>query len=320
MSAELTADELNEYDAETVLLTDAAEQRIAEAEAEAGRLASEARAAKKRAKAEAGELRRMIRERADNRGQKRATLLDMVSPATSTAGAWRATLIKDSPLSDGIKAFLSFEPVRTLGELHDEIAAVTPDGGAPFGLAMGDLAEVRMKLAELADREAPDPAAIPEELWREYPIERWTRFGLTAKDVEKLAAGEVKRESDRRPVRTVGDLSNFSAPTSGGYSRQYADIKGIGTAGADRLSDAETRFWQWWQCDGQDEFARERGVIPSIRVTTELLTGDAAEPYRRVLEKASGHASNAGRGSEGDRGGDPGEAAADHYAEAGGEG
>jgi hypothetical protein len=296
MSAELTADELNEYDAETVLLTDAAEQRIAVAEAEAGRLASEARAAKKRAKAEAGELRRMIRERADNRGQKRATLLDMVSPATSTAGAWRATLIKDSPLSDGIKAFLSFEPVRTLGELHDEIAAVTPDGGAPFGLAMGDLAEVRMRLAELADREAPDPEPIDlEDLWRAYPIERWTRFGLTAKDVEKLAAGEVKRESDRRPVRTVGDLSNFSAPTSGGYSRQYADIKGIGTAGADRLSDAETRFWQWWQCDGQDEFARERGLI-------------------------RGDATTAGRGGEGDRGGDPGEADADHYAEAGGEG
>ncbi len=78
--------------------------------------------------------------------------------------------------------------------------------------------------------------------------------------MQKLEAGEVKRETGRRPIITVGDLSRFSEPTAGGYSRGYADIKGIGEAGATRISDAETSFWKWWQGGGEAEFATEKGA------------------------------------------------------------
>jgi hypothetical protein len=253
----MTEDELNAYDAETVRLTTAAEQRIAQAEAEAASAAGVAKARKKFAQSEAKELRKLIRERADGRGKDPApTLLDMVKPAAGGGSTWRDTPIKEMPIADGIKAFLSFEPCKTAGDLADEFAATTE---LPFGLAPGDVADVKAALAEMSAPRA-DCNAVLADLWRHYPVARWTRFGLTAKDVERLEAGEVKRESAARPIRTVGDLSDFSRPTASGYSRGYADVKGIGAAGADRISEAETRFWGWWNDGGQDEYAAERGL------------------------------------------------------------
>jgi len=103
-------------------------------------------------------------------------------------------------------------------------------------------------------------AVVPEDLWRAYPIERWARYGISAKDVERLAAGEVKKAGERFPITTVGDLSNFSKPSPSGWVNGYADIKGIGAAGADRISDAEAQFWSWWGGGGDVEYARERGL------------------------------------------------------------
>lgn len=257
-----SAAELAAFDSETVKLVMGAERLVSAAESEWEDLKGAASLAKKQAEARTFELRQLIREREQLRGKRpEPTLLDMV-PAPAK---WREVKIEDLPIPDGIKAHLSFEPVKTAGELFDQVTSFNPADGTPFGLPIGDVAEVRMKIQELIDaenREQPESAtpAIPEDLWREYPLERWTRFGITDKDVAKLADGVVKRESGNRPLKTVGDLSNFTQPTSSGYTRQYADIKGIGPGGADRISDAETKFWAWWQGGGDAEFARERGL------------------------------------------------------------
>lgn len=254
----MSAEELAEYDAETVRLIVSAEQRIAQAEAHAREQHEAAREAKQEAKRAADELRTLIANRESDRGARpsRTRLDNLPEPAQ-----WRARPIEELPIPDGIKAHLSFEPVKTAGELFDAITSFDPADGAPFGMALGDVAEVRMTLAELADACAnAQPPADLSELWRDYPIERWTRFGLTDKDVERLAAGEVKHQTQRRPIVTVGDLSHFSAPTAGGFSHGYQDVKGIGTAGAARIAGAETKFWQWWNDGGQEAFARERGA------------------------------------------------------------
>lgn len=261
LPAKPTPEQLADYDAETVKLILAAERLVGAAEAEWEGLKSAASTAKKQAEARTFELRQLIREREQNRGKRpEPTLFDNMP---TEPPKWREVKIDDLDIPDGIKAHLSFETVKTAGELFDEVTSFNPSDGAPFGLPLGDVCIIREKLAEMADREAgANPAAapnIPADLWREYPLERWTRFGLTAKDVEKMAGGEVKRESGRRPLATVGDLSDFSAPTSSGYSRKYADIKGIGTAGADRISDGEMQFWAWWKGGGEEEFAREKG-------------------------------------------------------------
>lgn len=271
MSAEMTAEhepdmtpeQLAEYDAETVRLVLGAESDAGRAEQNYISLKADAADAKKVYEGYTSALRALIRDRESARGKRPpVTLLDMIE---SPRNEWREVRIDSLDIADGIKAQLSFEPIATAGELYDAITSFDPADGAPFGLALGDVATIRMKLREMIDLEAmvspsEELPTIPDDLWRSYPLAKWTQFRVTLKDVEKLAAGEVKRETGRVPVVTVGDLSDFATPTGSGYTRQYADVKGIGTAGADRISDAECKFWAWWKDGGEAEFARERGV------------------------------------------------------------
>jgi hypothetical protein len=271
----------SEYDAETVRLVMAAEKEVAAAEALADEYKKSAAEAKKYMEACVSKMRALIRDREEARGKRpEVTLLDFI-PAPEK---WREQPVDSLKVDKGILAHLSFEQIPNLGTLWDEITSFNPAEGTPYGLALADVATIRMAIGELRDAETAPPAAdVTENLWREYPIVRWNNFGISAKDIEKLEAGAIKRETQPMPIRTVGDLSNFSKPTANGYSRKYADIKGIGEAGADRISDAEMRFWSWWNGGGDKEFARERGLI-------------------------RGDATTAGTGSESAGGGDPGEA------------
>lgn len=71
----------------------------------------------------------------------------------------------------------------------------------------------------------------------------------------------MKREDGQHPIKTVGDLSKFSEPSASGWTRKLADLKGVGPGGADRIGEAETKFWKWWADGGATEFATERGLI-----------------------------------------------------------
>jgi hypothetical protein len=129
--------------------------------------------------------------------------------------------------------------------------------------------------------EAPGDG-IPEDLYKQYSIAEWTKFGLTEKDVEKLSAGDLK-SGGTAPIRTIGDLQTFSQPNPDQptYTRNYTDIKGIGQAGADRISEAETNFWGWWQKGGKEEFAKEKGYgVQAVAGGTEAdgEPVDGAEP------------------------------------------
>lgn len=265
-TATLTAEELAEYDAESVRLINEQAAIADEAEAEHGVHKERAASAKKRAESETERLRALIRERSEGRGKPPApTLLDVAKLAK-----WRAIEVHDLSIPLDLADTLKANGLHTAGEVYEQFSAFPADGPAPLGMPLADVAAIREAVQEVIDRETavvaadpePDAApAIPEGLWREYPIERWDRFGITQKDIDKLAAGEVKRETGRRPIRTVGDLSEFTTPTASGYSRGYADVKGIGPGGADRISEAEMRFWAWWKNGGDAEFARERGLI-----------------------------------------------------------
>lgn len=284
-TAEETAPDLRDYDADTVRLVMAAEESVSEAEASHDSLKKAAADAKKLMDARTAELRRLIRDREAMRGKRpEPTLLDMLAEAAPAK--WRALPVDSLAIDKGILNHLSFEAIPNLGALYDEITSFNPADGAPYSLPLGDVATIRMAIQELIDCERPAPNPIPDDLWREYPVAAWVKFGLTEKDVEKLAAGEIKRETGRSPIVTVGDLSDFSKPSVNGWTRKLADIKGIGPGGADRISDAETRFWGWWNDGGERVFAHEKG-----------LTG--------------GNATAAGTGSDGAGGFDPGEADAD---------
>lgn len=247
-----------DYDTETVRLVMECEREVGEAE-HLWRLCKESAAdAKKDMDGRTVALRKLIRDREEARGKRpEPTLLDMIDAPAK----WREQPVDSLKVDAGILNHLSFEGIANLGQLWDEITSFDPSQGTPYGLALADVATVRMAIADMNDAERPKPAAVvPEDLWRAYPIDRWTRYGVSEKDVERLAAGEVKKTGERYPIATVGDLSNFSKPTGSGWTMGYADIKGIGPGGADRISDAEAQFWAAWANGLDVEFARERGL------------------------------------------------------------
>lgn len=138
----------------------------------------------------------------------------------------------------------------------------------------------------LFDGLTPDaaPPAAPDDLWTLFPLadERWQAWGLTAKDVEKFAAGEVKGDAVRRPVLTVGDVSAFTAPGASGFARLLTDIKGIGEAALERWHAAEGAFWAWWNAGGRAEFAAERGLTP-VQSTGATEPSPPAEPVEESV-------------------------------------
>lgn len=102
-----------------------------------------------------------------------------------------------------------------------------------------------------------------DDLSQKFPIGRWKEFGATDADIKRLHAGEMK-DGGPCPIVTVGDLRRFvnPYPENPGFSRGYGDIKGLGRAATDRISDAELKFWAWWQGKGGAEYARELGLTP----------------------------------------------------------
>lgn len=129
-------------------------------------------------------------------------------------------------------------------------------------------------------KESRSPGESPSEgplaeLWREFPLDRFEKFGLTSGDIEKLAAGEVKQGTGF-PLITVGDMQRFTTPYehNPSYCRNLSDIRGIGAAAVDRIQDANANFWGWWNGGGAEEFAAEKGIN---------LEADAAEDEAEKL-------------------------------------
>jgi hypothetical protein len=85
------------------------------------------------------------------------------------------------------------------------------------------------------------------ELQMKYPLtaDKWTKYGLTEKDVEKLAAGET-RHHGVHPLYTYGDVGRFVKDPQTGFERRLTDIKGLGEAAYNRWLDAELKFQQDW--------------------------------------------------------------------------
>jgi hypothetical protein len=116
------------------------------------------------------------------------------------------------------------------------------------------------------------PADPTETLWQQFPLARFTQFGLTEADIEKLTTGRRKRGLSAVPLATVGDMARYTAgdPNSPGSRQELSDFDGIGPSKATVIDDALERFWAWWGSAGRVEFARDMGV--------ELATGNPVEP------------------------------------------
>jgi hypothetical protein len=261
--SQLSPEELAAYDAESRQLIDQAATEADAAEAEYEEIKSQASDAKKDFDKKDEYLRKLIRERRENRGKPpQTTLLDH---AEKPGGKWRELSVEALANTIGKTDHETYDiclaNVDNLGELHAQMA----EEFVPFGLTAAQAKAVLEAIRVIIDAEDAETAAaekgIPEDLFKQFPIERWTRFGLTEKDVEKLHAGDIKG-GGTCPIVTLGDLQTFIAPNSAtpNFTRYYGDIKGIGEAGVTRIQDAELKFWEWWRDGGDKEFAEEKGI------------------------------------------------------------
>lgn len=141
----------------------------------------------------------------------------------------------------------------------------------------------------------PDKLA---DLWREYPMERMTRFGMTETDIQKLADGQRKGGFDPFPLRTMGQMADYSANAHGtpGHENRIADFKGVGPGAGCRIEDAGVKFWAWWNAGGMQEYATERGLMDgpqgqpgdgAVAVEQPAVQGDSSEPTATVLADAA---------------------------------
>jgi hypothetical protein len=246
--SQMSPEELAAYDAKTRELIDEAELEVAASESSYESRKEAAANAKKLLEGDEIALRKLIRDRREMRGKKpQQTLLDHADTT------WRESPLSVLELPEELLTPIAEEEITNVGELFDAL-----DGGADFGLSADDLKSLNIAVAEY--RAKPPAPATPDDLFKQYPIERWAIFGITPKDIEKLHAGEIKA-GGVHPIITVGDLQNFVTPNPANpaFARGYGDLKGIGPAGVDRIAEAELKFWGWWKNGGETEFATEKG-------------------------------------------------------------
>lgn len=160
-------------------------------------------------------------------------------------------------------------------------ANLRPGAESRFQSAAEEAIEGTGLRVEVKLSESPNEGPLAE-LWREFPLDRFEKFGLTTGDVEKLAAGEVKQGTGF-PLITVGDLRRFTSPFehNPSYCRNLTDIRGIGAAAAERIQDANANFWGWWNGGGAEEFAKEKGIAIDPKPEPEadpLRGGTNSEP------------------------------------------
>jgi hypothetical protein len=106
------------------------------------------------------------------------------------------------------------------------------------------------------------PVATPSELddlWKSFPLDRCETFGMTPRDIGILASGERKGGYAAYPVRTVGEMAEYTAG-DGAHPRHVGDFRGLGASGETRIAAALEGFWGWWNKGGMAEYAKEKGL------------------------------------------------------------
>lgn len=197
---------LSAYDTETAEVSGQQVRRIYDLQTEWQRLHEEAAAKKKEFEAARTAHLNYVRQRIDQRGKKPA---------------------ETGNLFQNVEAE---ETLKKYGPAANASGAAAVAGGGPQQLPQTGSAA----------------GWYPDDLWKQFPIDRYTAWGLTAADVEKLKAGVVKGRPEPFPIETVGDLNRYTTPSEGGHSLRLTDIKGIGEAAAERLLKADSAFWGEW--------------------------------------------------------------------------
>jgi len=87
----------------------------------------------------------------------------------------------------------------------------------------------------------PAPAAGPKPTSPSTdPADSWRADDVAVLDVPV----GVKEKLRAAGIDTIGALSDFVAPSKGGYCKRYSDIDGVGAATAEKIEEAMMRYWE----------------------------------------------------------------------------
>ncbi len=125
--------------------------------------------------------------------------------------------------------------------------------------------------------EAKGSGWFPDDLWKQFPIERLTDYGLKPGDVAALKDATNKKGGEAIPLVLMGDLTLFSTPMENGYTRRLTDIKGIGPAAVERIETANGEFFARWP-QLAEAFAVEKGYRRPDPLADQGATSNADEP------------------------------------------
>lgn len=251
-----TPEGIARYDAETVELVNEANEETTEAVKHWLDLKQRASDAKKSAEGRQAELRSLIDDREKWRGKKKPAdnLFAGKKPEDEPKG-WRSLPLSALRLDNDVLKIVADAGIRTVGDLDEWYSKDAP-------LNESQVEAVGREIEAATKGERNPPAAEPaDELWRQFPVAGLTEFGLSESDVKKLHTCTVKRTGEAFPIRTMGDLNRFVQPNPAmpEFTRGYQDVKGLGPAGVDRVSEAETKFWSAWNAGLKEKFAQEQG-------------------------------------------------------------
>lgn len=276
-----TPDALAAYDKLTVELLNEKNAECRDAITLALELKQRASDAKKSADGHQAELRILIADRKEWRGRRRPTEVDLFSGVKPDPDNWRALPVTCLKLDGPTMKIVTEAGVKTVGHLDEWVSSDADGFGTSLNSDQYNAVTLEIKEAGAGKRNPVTTVDPLAELWKTFPIAGWTEYGLTESDVKKLHEGVVKRTNEVVPIVTVGDLNRFVTPNAANpsFTRGYQDIKGLGPAGVDRVSEAETKFWAAWERGLKDQFAKEQGhgVPPATDGEGDDADGDRAE-------------------------------------------
>ena len=147
---------------------------------------------------------------------------------------------------------------RLNAELTDPLPLFAGIGDAGAGPPPSEGAPLPAEAAPFPAEAARLPTFEGHADWRTVPVGDLTRFGLTAKLVEKMVEGGLG---------TIGDVAELNAK---GLS--LVDVKGVGEKAADRIESALALFWKAW---GPADARGGEGEVDAKAAASE---GDAPAP------------------------------------------
>lgn len=156
---------------------------------------------------------------------------------------WDTAAKRISKLIDERRAGRGKPKQGTLFDEHGNTRAEAEVKASTHWAAQDDIRSPDEVLAGGQGGEGP----ADDEAWTAVPLSDLVEHdGLPEKVVDILASPEHKERGPMSPITTMGELATYTSPEPNGWVKKLTDIKGLGPAKEEAISEATGKFWARW--------------------------------------------------------------------------